>query len=380
MYRQHIGKASLCFLVVATAFGAQTKKTPVEWYRSAGNVLTQEPKWYGSDEALRIADNVLLYQRSTGGWPANVDMTRNLTEEEKSRVRIAKSRQDSTLDNGATHTHLRYLARVYGATKQERFRQSFLKGLDYLLNAQYANGGWPQTYPWLSGYHKYITFNDGAMIGAITLLRDIDREKPPYAFVEDNRRTKARQAVHRGIECILKCQIVVEGPVKPGMIKPASGRRTAWCQQHDQMSFEPKPARAFEPAAITGCESVGVVQFLMSLDNPSPEIVEAIQSAIVWFDQVKITGIRQVTKANKSNESDVDNVIIKDETAPPIWARLYEIGTNRPIFGDHDGKVHYAMSEISRERRTGYAWYGYWPAELLGKEYRLWQKRWAKTQ
>ncbi len=115
MNREKLSIAILCLFAVTTVFVAE----------SAGNILEREPKWYGSDEAIRIADNILLYQRSTGGWPANVDMTRQLTEEQKNKVRTAKGRTDSTLDNGATHTHLRYLARVYNATGQDASKKPF---------------------------------------------------------------------------------------------------------------------------------------------------------------------------------------------------------------------------------------------------------------
>jgi PelA/Pel-15E family pectate lyase len=206
------------------------------------------------------------------------------------------------------------------------------------------------------------------MIGAMTVLRDIAGKKPPYAFVDQERQEKARQAVQRGIQCILKCQIIVEG------------KHNAWCQQHDEQTFEPRPARAFEPAAITGCESVGIVEFLMSIDNPKQQIIEAVQSAVAWFDRVKLKGIRQINQPDESSDRGYDKVIIKDATAPPIWARFYEIGTNRPIFGDRDGSVHYAMSEISGERRTGYAWYGDWPADMLRKDYSRWQKKWVEGQ
>lgn len=354
--REELSNALLCLFAVATASVAG----------SAGKIPEREPKWYGSNEAVRIADNVLLYQRTTGGWPANVDMSRELTEEQKSKVRMAKERADSTLDNGASHTHVDYLARVYNATNQERFREAFFRGLDYLLKAQYANGGWPQTYPSLRGYSKFITFNDGAMIGAMAVLRDIAGNRAPYAFVDENRREKAGRAVQEGIQCILKCQIVV------------AGRRTAWCQQHDDKTLQPRPARAFEPAAITACESVGIVEFLMSIDNPRQEIIDAVQNAAAWFDNVKIMGIRQVSKPDESQERGFDKVIVADPTATPIWARFYEIGANRPIFGDRDGKVYSAMSQISAERRTGYSWYGDWPADMLRKHYPLWRGRWVR--
>lgn len=364
--RRCIVTGLFCLVAVAIAAGAQGRKNPTEvisWKRCLG----QRPGFYAAGEAVRIADNVLLYQRDTGGWSKNVDMASVLSEQDKAKLRKAKSRKDSTLDNGATHTQIRYLAKVYYATRLERFRQAMLRGIDYLLEAQYANGGWPQFYPreGNSGYSRYITFNDGAMIGAMSVLRDIAEKKPEYAFVDEVRRQKANNAVQKGVECILKCQIVV------------NSKKTAWCAQHDEKTFIARKARNYELPSISGSESVGVVRFLMSIDNPSPEIIEAVQSAVAWFDQVKLAGIRQINKSDSSREGGYDKVIIKDATAPPIWARFYQIGTNRPIFCGRDGKIKYRMAEIEHERRTGYSWYGYGPAGLLDKDYPAWQKKWA---
>ncbi len=362
--RRCIVTGLFCLVVAATASAAQGPKNPAEvisWNRC----LSQRPGFYAAGEAVRIADNVLLYQRDTGGWSKNVDMARVLSEQDKAKLRKAKSRKDSTLDNSATHTQIRYLAKVYYATRLERFRQAMLRGIDYLLEAQYANGGWPQTYPRLRGYSKFITFNDGAMIGAMSVLRDIAEKKPEYAFVDKARRQKAKKAVQKGIECILKCQIIVDG------------RRTAWCQQHDEKTLKARPARIYEKISICGGESIGILKFLMNIDNPSPEIIEAVQSAVAWFDHVKLAGIRQVSKPDSSMERGYDKVIVKDPTAPPIWARFYQIGTNRPIFCGRDGKIKYRLAEIEHERRTGYSWYSYRPAGLLDKDYPAWQKKWA---
>jgi len=349
----------LCLFAAAIAVGAQALK-PISW----SQCLVQKPGFYAGNEAVRIADNVLLYQRNTGGWRQNIDMARVLSEKDKAQLRKDKIKEDSTLDNGATHTQMRYLARVYNTTRHERFRQAFLKAVDYLLEAQYPNGGWPQRYPNLSGYARYITFNDEAMIGAMTVLRDIAERKPPYTLVDEQRRKKAEKAVQKGIECILKCQIIVDG------------RRTAWCQQHDEVTLEPRPARIYEKISICGGESVGVVKFLMSIDKPTPKIIQAVQGAVVWFDRVRLTGIRQVNKPDRS-ERGYDKVIIKDATAPPIWARFYQIGTNRPLFCGRDGIIKSSLAEIEHERRTGYSWYGYRPADLLIRDYPAWQKKWA---
>jgi PelA/Pel-15E family pectate lyase len=354
----------LFLFAMAAATCAQSEKNPAEvisWKRC----LRQRPAFYASSEAIRIADNVLLYQCDTGGWKKGIDMARVLSQDGKTKLRKDKSRKDSTLDNSATHTQMRYLARVYNVTDLARFRQAFLKAIDYLLAAQYPNGGWPQTYPSLRGYSKYITFNDGAMIGAMSVLRDIASEKPQYAFVGEDRRRRAEKAVQKGIECILNCQIVVDG------------KKTAWCAQHDEKTFAPRKARSYELPSISGAESVGIVGFLMSIDNPAPEIIEAVQSAVAWFDRVRLTGIRQIDKPDESLEGGYDKVVIKDATAPPIWARFYQLRTNRPIFCGRDGKIKYSLAEIEHERRTGYSWYGRGPAGLLTRDYPDWQKNWA---
>ncbi|MHC4544693.1 MAG: pectate lyase [Planctomycetota bacterium] len=353
----------LCLFTGAMVFGAQGVKKPVKVV-SWGRCLSQRGEFYTGDEAIRIADNVLLYQRSTGGWAKGIDMARVLSDGDKAHLRSSKNRQDSILDNGATHTQIRYLAKVYDTTRLERFKRGFLKGVDYLFRAQYDNGGWPQSYPNPSGYSRYITFNDHAMIGAMSVLRDIAEKKPGYTFVDEGLRERSEKAVQKGIECILKCQIIVDG------------ERTAWCQQHDEKTFAPRPARTYEKISICGGESVGVIKFLMSIDNPTPQIIEAIQSAVAWFDRVKLTGIRQINKPDQS-ERGFDNVIIKDATAPPVWARFYQIGTNRPLFCGRDGKIKYSLAEIEHERRTGYSWYGRGPAELLNRDYPIWQKKWA---
>jgi PelA/Pel-15E family pectate lyase len=354
-----IGALYLPCLCAAAA--EETKAPALAWK----DCLRQKPAWYSSAEAARIADNVLLYQRDAGGWAKNIDMAAPLDEKEKADLAARKKRPYSTIDNGATYTQLAYLARTFNAAKQERFKDAFLKGMDSLLKAQYENGGWPQIYPKPSGYHAHITFNDNAMIDVMRLLCDVARKDAAYAFVDEDRRSKAEKAVQKGVECILKCQIVV------------AGKRTAWCAQHDEKTLRPADARSFEKASLSGGESVNIVRFLMDIDKPRPEVIEAVQSAVAWFDQVRLTGIRQVEKPDPALPEGHDKVIVQDPAAGPLWARFYEIGTNRPIFCGRDGVIKYALAEIEHERRIGYSWYVDKPAALLAKDYPAWQATWA---
>src|SRR5207249_3211555 len=76
----------------------------------------QPPAWYASAEAGRIADNVLHYQRTTGGWPKDIDMARPLSIDDRAALDRERTLTDSTIDNGATVTQARYLARVFAST------------------------------------------------------------------------------------------------------------------------------------------------------------------------------------------------------------------------------------------------------------------------
>lgn len=314
--------------------------------------------WFRSDEAKRIADNVLSHQSDLGGWPKNTDTSVPYT-----------GRRDAlkpTFDNGATTDELRFLAKVYSATNEPRYRNAFEKGLDYILQAQYPNGGWPQSHPPGQGYYRHITFNDNAMVRLMIFLREVARE-PAYAFVEQRRRKAAADAFDRGVACILKCQIVV------------NGKRTAWCAQHDENDFRPRPARTFEPVSLSGSESVEIVRLLMTIEKPSPEIVAAIEAAVAWFEQAKLHGIRVVVEPDAQSPTGRNKVVIEDPHAPPLWARFYEIGSNRPLFLDRDGVPRYRLSDIGYERRNGYAWLGDWPRSLLERDYPDWKKRLKQT-
>lgn len=324
------------------------------------NANRQAASWYGTPEAAVIAEDVLYYQNADGGWPKNIDI-----------IARTSPRDRSTIDNSATTTELVYLSLIYRATSNPVYLDAFNKGLDYLLAAQYpTNGGWPQIYPAPTlAYQKHITFNDGAMIHVLSLLRDIVNRavRTQYAFVDDTRAGKAATALQAGIDCVLRTQIVVDGV------------KTGWCAQYDEVTLEPAAARAYELVSNSGSEGAGVLQFLMEIDQPTPAIVEAVQAATAWFNKVQILGERVDSIVDTTQVSGKDTVVIADPTAPPVWARFYEIGTDRPFFCGRDGIKKYTLAEIENERRTGYAWYGDWPAARF-RAYATWQPLWAANQ
>jgi PelA/Pel-15E family pectate lyase len=334
-------------------------EAPVTW----SQCLNQPPAWYATPEAVRIAEIMLLYQRNTGGWPKNIDMSVPLKPDGRARVASEKTLTDSTIDNDSTTTQIRFLARVFEAAKQDRFRTAILAGVRYLLEAQYGNGGWPQYYPLRNDYSRQITFNDDAIVHVMELLQDIAAGRPPFAWIDPPIRSRAAPAVELGVKMILAAQIRTKGTL------------TAWCAQHDAISRLPCAARSYELPSVSGRESIGIVRFLMEIVQPSPEVVRAIESAVSWFRASAIRGWRLDKVSDASKPRGFDYVLVADPSAPLLWARFYDIRTNRPMFVGRDGIVKPQLSDIEYERRTGYTYLGPFAAGLLQTDYPAWRKR-----
>ena len=317
--------------------------------------LKKPATWFAKDEARQIAANILSFQSELGGWPKNEDTTADPYKGDRRKLK-------PTYDNGATTDELRFLARIYTATNDAAYRTAFDRGLDYVFQGQYPNGGWPQFHPPGNGYARHITFNDNAMVRLLEFVHEVATAED-YGFVGDARRKAAMAAFDRGIACILKCQVKVDDKL------------TVWCAQHDEIDFRPRSARSYELATLSGSESVGIVRLLMSIDDPSPEVVQAVEASAAWFERAKLRGIRVVEEKDEKGPKGSNKVVLKDSLASPLWARFYEIGTNQPVFVDRDGVPKPALADIGYERRNGYAWYGTWAQKLLEVEYPTWKKR-----
>jgi PelA/Pel-15E family pectate lyase len=328
-------------------------------------VIPGQPE-YRPDQVHEIVVNILLFQRENGGWPKDYDMLAVLTPEQKAAVLVTRSRTDTSFDNGNLHSQISYLARAFAAANEPEWRDACVRGFDFILAAQYPNGGFPQRYPKAKDYRAHITFNDYVMIGCLNVLQDAAEGAPHFAWLDAARRERAHDAVRRGVDCILKCQITVNGTL------------TGWCQQHDEKTFEPRPARTFELASICPQDTTHILCFLMRLKDPGEHVVRAVDAAAAWLKQVQLFGV-QVTRVKAppasfdGHDADFDVIVGQDAQAKPLWARHYEIGTNRPVFAGRDGIKRYALADIERERRTGTPWYGSWPKALLDREYPQWR-------
>lgn len=323
--------------------------------------------FFTTAEAARIGDNLLFYQHESGGWPKNMQLQDELTDDMCKRIEKMKHEERyATIDNKATTTEIEYLARLYNATGEKKYLDAVVRGFDYMFKAQYANGGWPQFYPLSEGYYTHITYNDDAMVNVLKLMRDAVKGKAPFGFLPDSIKAAAKTSLDKGISCILKTQVVQDG------------RPTVWCAQYDENTLKPAKARAYELVSLSGQESDDIVLFLMSLSKPSDEIRQCVENAIAWFKKSAIRGMYVERYINADGKKDIRLAPCAQDDAPckPLWARFYTIDGNRPFYSDRDGVMKYDISEIGYERRNGYRWLNSDGLDVL-KRYEAWEKKYG---
>jgi PelA/Pel-15E family pectate lyase len=321
-----------------------------------------------ADNVRGIADNILLYQRANGGWRENEDPLRILPEAEKAAILADRTKTDTSLDNRNTWPQIAYLAGAFELTRDTRYRDAALRGLDFLFSAQHPSGGFPHSYPSTEGYRPHLTFADDVLPDVLRFLDQVAAGQPLYTFVDSSRRERAASAVARGNACILRLQ------VRQG------DRRTIWAGQYHHATLAPVGARTFELPGLVCRESVAVVRYLMSIERPSPEVIDAVESAVAWFRSATIAGLRYETFPAEPvkyqwHTSTTDRRTVPDPAAPPLWARFYDLETSRPFLANRSGQRVATLAEVERERRTGYDWYGTWPAALIERDYPAWRAR-----
>lgn len=352
----------LITMIYASAFAQEASYLTMSWKQVASKM---PDAWYGSDEAKAAAENVLLNQKDIGGWEKNTEFHQPLIDAGKSEIIAGKAEVGATFDNGATITEMRFLAKVYAHIPDERYKQAFEKGLNYIFISQYDTGAWPQFFPVRGGkgdYSMQITFNDDAMVNILKFLKAIYSEDKAFSALELNpeQTAKARTSFDAGIDCILKTQIVV------------NGQPTVWCAQHDEKTFAPAKARSYELPSFSGSESVGLVQLLMDLESPSAEAIAAVHGAVRWFEAHAISGIKIETELDSDGKK--NRIVVEDKNAPAIWARFYDLENGKPYFSDRDGIKKNSLTEIGYERRNGYSWYTDAPSKVLAA-YPAWKKK-----
>ncbi|WP_454760938.1 pectate lyase [Caulobacter segnis] len=368
-------KADRAALAAELKPGETAPPPPATGHGDGGMPLNKDAAWYASPEARHVADVIVSFQTPAGGWSKNQDRhgalrlpgqpwasdnnSKYLTENDFDAARDPKWGYVGTLDNNATITELRFLAKVAAQAPGkdgDAYRASFLKGVHYLLNAQFPNGGWPQVWPLEGGYHDAVTFNDNAVSEAADLLTEVSEAKPEFVFVPADLRAKAGVAAKKGRAVIVASQIRVDGKL------------TIWGQQADPFTLAPVAGRNFEPPALSTGESADLLTYLMRLPDPTPAEVAAVHAGVAWLKGAALTG--KAWTGGKGNPE--GRRLVDQPGAGPLWSRYYSTA-GKPVFGERDKTLRDDANELSLERRNGYAWFGTGPAKAIAA-YEGWAK------
>ena len=291
----------------ATEIWVQPPGTP-----SVGQVFLRAFLLTGDDRyfaAARDVGRALAWgQRQEGGWDHRADVNDLMPESRKPDRKKGRCTFDDDISQGA----LTFLIQLDDVIEQPWLTRAIELGLEHLLEAQFKNGAWPQWYPLRGGYRDYYTFNDSTINDCIRVAL--------LAHKTYGKKVHLAAAV-RGGEFIIASQ--------GG--KPQEG----WAQQYSH-DMKPAAARAFEPVAMCSAVTARNIRTLRTLHLATGDerFLAPIEMALDWLKRSKLDNGK--------------------------WARFYELGTNKPIYGDRDGKVHYTLEEISEERRNGYGWQGSW--------------------
>jgi len=320
----------------------------------------REYERYDTTDFQGIAKQLISFQNEDGGWPKNIDWLGKLDPNDI-RKRLPDHDWESSLDNNNTYAQIRYLSKTFRLTGNELYRDSALKGIRFILSSQNSSGGWR------GSDVDAITFNDDVMLGVMRLLRDISISQEPFQWVEADLREASKRAFERALATTLACQVKI------------NGIKTAWGQQHDHKTLIPIKGMSYELPSVTPKESSGIVEFLMSLENPSTEVKAAISAAVMWFRQAAIIGYGYVSvpvPERKFHQTSAyfDRVFLENPDAHPVWARFYDLERGRPFICRSDGTIVEKFEDLSYEQRIGYDWYGFWPEEVF-KLYPDWLKK-----
>jgi PelA/Pel-15E family pectate lyase len=321
-----------------------------------------DPTWYQSPDAEATVAAVLSYQSPNGGWSKHLGYAKAARQPGMQWTSQSEPGKRphylATIDNGATTKEIRFLADVWAATGRKDCEAAVNRGIDYLLEAQFPSGGWPQVYPLEGGYHDNITFNDDAMTNVLVLLHEVADENPLFACVEPARRARAAEAVARGIDCLLASQI------------ERAGQPAGWCAQHDPISLAPAQGRAYEPPSLGAVESSHLLRFLMELPRPSAEVIACIEAGLAWLDEAQVHGLARVKQNGRT-------LYVEQPGSNEVyWARFYDLASGKPIYPGKNGVIYDSFEALAAANdKLGYDYLSTQPGSILRNGQTKWRKR-----
>lgn len=276
------------------------------------------------DVTTSVADLIVALQNEDGGFqvlPDNYEMSQKETG-------LGSMKDVSSVYNGATTSELKYLAKYITANKPEdsKYQDAFVKGIKYLLTTQHDNGGWSMNPGSGSGFNANIEVGNKAMTEVLTLLSDIAiLNNQDYVFARKAMNVdEIKSAVEKGNDFIVKSQI------------SNNNKKSGWATQYDK-SGNVTMGHTYERESVSSYTTKDVIDYLMTIHNPSQDIKDAVESAYSWLKDVKIADKEQKVVKDTSMNNGFDVYLVGGSGT---WASnyVYDKATDsyRPLYSDVD--------------------------------------------
>lgn len=276
------------------------------------------------DVTTSVADFIVALQNEDGGFqvlPDNYEMSQKETG-------LGSMKDVSSVYNGATTAELKYLAKYITANKPEdsKYQDAFVKGIKYLLTTQRDNGGWSMNPGSESGFNANIEVGNKAMTEVLTLLSDIAiLNNQDYVFARKAMNVdEIKSAVEKGNDFIVKSQI------------SNNNKKSGWATQYDK-SGNVTMGHTYERESVSSYTTKDVIDYLMTIHNPSQDIKDAVESAYSWLKDVKIADKEQKVVKDTSMNNGFDVYLVDGSGT---WASnyVYDKATDsyRPLYSDVD--------------------------------------------
>jgi hypothetical protein len=237
------------------------------------------------DAAKAAADALVAGQHPRGGWNYVIDTAGEESLKDwyakigGNAWRLEEFQRyygNATFDDAGTAEASQLLLRVYLEKRERKYRAPLDKAIQFVLDAQYANGGWPQRFPFVENgglhghadYTPYITFNDDVAGENIEFLL--------YAHQAlGSNDARLVDAIERGMDIYVKTQQPMPQP--------------AWGLQHFPDTLKPAPARTIEPQAFATHTTATNIRSMIGFYKLTGDrkFLERLPQALDWLDQVK---------------------------------------------------------------------------------------------
>ena len=155
---------------------------------------------------------------------------------------------NATFDDEATKHCAEFLLRIYLEKHDETFLMPLNRAIQFFLDSQYPNGGWPQRYPIMADhpmkgqadYTPFVTLNDNVMVENIDFLLQC------YTSLG---REQLKQPILKAMHLLRDLQ---QQPPHAG-----------WADQYTPDDLKPAHARTYEPRSINTGTTINMIQKML---------------------------------------------------------------------------------------------------------------------